>query len=180
MSADSIRRWPHYLGGGLFVLLECWTLGALLGATLWPKFGARLDGGLTEPELILLGVKYFGGLGLYLGAQIAVIRAFSSVGRSVQAAAWCSRFFNFHFTVLGICALGALLGAVVFPLAGSFGGSLKTRDELVVLGARTGGFFFLVWAPGFALVREFIRAARRRSARALREKEDLSSDSKAN
>ena len=69
---------------------------------------------------------------------------------------------GFLLTVLGLCALGALLGALVFPLVGPVDGTLKTREELVVLGARTGGFFFMVWAPGLALVREFWRAGRER------------------
>jgi hypothetical protein len=30
--------------------------------------------------------------------------------------------------------------------------------ELVTLGIKSGGFYFLVWAPGAALVREFWRA----------------------
>ena len=73
---------------------------------------------------------------------------------------WAARVGGFFFTVLGLCALGALLGAIFFPLVGSLGGAPKTREELVVLGARTGGFFFMVWAPGAALVREFWRAGR--------------------
>lgn len=75
---------------------------------------------------------------------------------------WGVRLAGFLFTVLGMCALGALLGAVIFPLVGPLGGAYKTRDELVVIGARTGGFFFLVWAPGIALVRQFMRAAKNR------------------
>ena len=72
---------------------------------------------------------------------------------------WAALAGGFLFTVLGLCALGALLGAIVFPVVGTLGGAHKTRDELIVLGARTGGFFFLVWAPGAALVRMFMRAA---------------------
>lgn len=73
--------------------------------------------------------------------------------------AWAIRIAGFFFTVLGICVLGALLGALIFPVAGTLGGSHKTRPELIVLGVKTGGFFFLVWAPGFALVRLVMRAA---------------------
>lgn len=75
---------------------------------------------------------------------------------------WACRAGGFSLTVLGVCALGALLGAVVFPIAGGLGGSMKTRDELILVGARTGGFFFMVWAPGVALVREFVRAGKKR------------------
>jgi hypothetical protein len=74
---------------------------------------------------------------------------------------WSRRVAGFFLTVLGFCALGALLGAIAFPLAGSLGGSMKSRDELVVIGVKTGGFFFMVWAPGVALVREFFRAGRK-------------------
>lgn len=75
---------------------------------------------------------------------------------------WARRVGGFFITVLGICALGALLGSVVFPIAGGLGGSAKTRDELIVAGAKLGGFFFMVWAPGVALVREFVRAGKKR------------------
>lgn len=75
---------------------------------------------------------------------------------------WSRRAGGFFLTILGVCALGALLGAIAFPIAGGLGGSMKTRDELIVIGAKTGGFFFMVWAPGIALVREFVRAGRKR------------------
>ncbi len=74
---------------------------------------------------------------------------------------WARRVGGFFLTVLGLCALGSLLGAVAFPLVGGLGGSTKTREELIVAGARTGGFFFMVWAPGVALVREFVRAGKK-------------------
>jgi len=168
--------WPkhRYLGSGLFILFESWALGALLGAILWPALGGRLSGDKTEAELILTGVRYFGGLGLYVGAPITVIRIFKLLRKADQAAVWRSRFLGFHFVILEICALGALLGALVFPLAGSLGESLKTRDELVLIGARTGGFYFLVWAPGVALVRGFMRAGQARATRDRLEKHPLS------
>lgn len=75
---------------------------------------------------------------------------------------WARRTGGFFITALGICALGALLGAVAFQLVGGLGGAMKTRDELIVAGAKTGGFFFMVWAPGIALVREFFRAGKKR------------------
>jgi hypothetical protein len=79
-----------------------------------------------------------------------------------RARFWLHRVAGFFLTVLGLCALGGLLGALVFPLAGHFGGSRKPYEELVVIGAKSGGFIFMVWAPGAALVREFIRGARAR------------------
>lgn len=78
---------------------------------------------------------------------------------SEQAKVWAERVGVFFFTVLEICALGALLGAVLFPLFGRLGGAHKTTAELIVFGAKTGGFYFMVWAPGVALVRVFMRAA---------------------
>lgn len=79
-----------------------------------------------------------------------------------RAKFWLQRIGGFFFTILGLCALGGLLGALVFPLAGHLGGSQKTHAELVVKGAKSGGFIFMVWAPGAALVREFIRGAKAR------------------
>ena len=76
------------------------------------------------------------------------------------AQTWAVRVARFFLSVLALCAIGAALGAVVFPIAGGLGGSHKSSRDLVLLGARTGGFFFLVWAPGLALVREFVLAAR--------------------
>ena len=73
---------------------------------------------------------------------------------------WLLRTAGFLLTVLGLCALGGLLGALVFPIAGRFGGSRKTYEELVVIGAKSGAFIFMVWAPGAALVREFMRGAK--------------------
>lgn len=75
---------------------------------------------------------------------------------------WLHRTGGFFLTVLGLCALGGLLGAVIFPLAGSWAGSTKTHAELVVIGAKSGSFIFMVWAPGAALVREFMRGAKAR------------------
>ncbi|MCU0792937.1 MAG: hypothetical protein MUE42_08835 [Opitutaceae bacterium] len=80
--------------------------------------------------------------------------------KSMRLKRWALHVAGFAITVLGLCALGALLGAIAFPLVGELGGAPKTRDELIVLGTRTGGFFFMVWAPGAALVREFWRAGR--------------------
>ncbi len=48
--------------------------------------------------------------------------------------------------------------------SGRLGGAHKTTAELIVFGAKTGGFYFMVWAPGAALVREFWRAGRARGS----------------
>jgi len=148
---------------GAFVLLESWAICALLGALVFARAGSLHREPLAEAEAVLSGIRWLGGLGLYLGAQIALVRVLRHTGKSEAARAWSARCVGFHFVVLQICALGALLGAIVFPLAGGLGGTHKTRDELIVLGVRTGGFFFMVWAPGVALVRMFIRAAAARN-----------------
>jgi hypothetical protein len=75
---------------------------------------------------------------------------------------WAARVGGFFLTVLELCALGALLGAIVFPIVGRLGGSHKTHAELLVVGVKSGAFIFMVWAPGAALVREFIRGAKAR------------------
>jgi hypothetical protein len=81
---------------------------------------------------------------------------------TTRAKLWAGRVGGFFFTVLEIVALGALLGAIVFPIVGKLSGAHKTTAELVIFGARTLGFYFFVWAPGIALVREFMRAAKAR------------------
>lgn len=59
---------------------------------------------------------------------------------------------HFLVWVLGIIALGAILGSLIFPLVGILAGFEKTPGELALNGARTLGFYFMVWAPGIALV----------------------------
>lgn len=54
--------------------------------------------------------------------------------------------------ITGITALGAAIGAVVFPLWGLVFGLERGAGELAVAGMRTLGFYFLIWAPGIALV----------------------------
>ena len=85
---------------------------------------------------------------------------------SERARFWLQRTAGFFLTILGLCALGGLLGALLFPLAGHLGGSRTTHAELVVAGVKSGAFIFMVWAPGAALVREFMRGAKARRAAA--------------
>lgn len=65
----------------------------------------------------------------------------------------------------GIIAMGAALGAIVFPAVGLIFDTGKTAKELVVTGSRTLGFFFMVWAPGIALVLTVKRAYEQRRQR---------------
>jgi hypothetical protein len=71
-----------------------------------------------------------------------------------------SLYFLFWMTV--IVAAGALLGAVLFPLAGLFFSTGRTPWQLVQAGGRIGGFYFGIWAPGTAVVLCVMRAYRRR------------------
>ena len=79
-----------------------------------------------------------------------------------RARFWAARVAGFFLTVLGLCALGGLLGGIVFPLAGRLAGAHSSREEMIVAGVKSGAFIFMVWAPGVALVREFIRGAKAR------------------
>ena len=83
---------------------------------------------------------------------------------NTSASLWARRVGGFFFVVLELCALGGLLGALAFLAVGKLAGSHKGAAELIVNGAKAGSFFFLVWAPGFALVRMFMRAAREKQA----------------
>lgn len=83
--------------------------------------------------------------------------------KTIHLRFWARRVAGFFVTVIGLCALGGLLGALVFPVAGSLGGSQLTRAELILSGAKSGAFIFMVWSPGAALVREFVRGARERA-----------------
>lgn len=53
---------------------------------------------------------------------------------------------------LGMVALGALLGSLLFPLIGSLLGMKLTVSEMIVNGARDGGFYFFMWGFGLAIV----------------------------
>ena len=66
------------------------------------------------------------------------------------------------FWVAVMVTAGALFGAVVFLLAGLFFHTGFTPWQLVQNGMRIGGFYFLLWAPGTAVVLCVMRAYRRR------------------
>jgi len=58
----------------------------------------------------------------------------------------------FLVVTLGITAPGAVFGAFVFMLFGLLTGAKFTMVELARNGAQTFGFYFLLWAPGIAIV----------------------------
>ena len=83
-----------------------------------------------------------------------------------RARFWLQRTGGFFLTILGLCALGGLLGALLFPLAGRLGGSRKNHDEILVAGVKSRALIIMVWAPGAALVRDFMGGATARRATA--------------
>lgn len=151
------------LGVYLALLVACWLVGAALGAWLLAPHLARGEPRSVE-ELADLGRRYGGGLGLYLGAQAAAVWTLRLSGLAEAARRWRGRFWGFHFIVLQMCAIGGLLGGLAFLGAGTLIDSRKSAAELVVLGVKSGAFYFLVWGPGFALVRMFIRGAKQNPA----------------
>ena len=60
--------------------------------------------------------------------------------------------------VLGICSAGALVGAVLYPVAGTLLGMDLPPARMLVNGLKDGGFYALIWAPGLALVICIMRA----------------------
>ena len=68
----------------------------------------------------------------------------------------------FLLVTTAIVAVGAVLGAVTFPLAGLIFDTGFTGAELARNGIRTLGFYFFIWAPGIAGVLCVMRAFRRR------------------
>jgi hypothetical protein len=54
--------------------------------------------------------------------------------------------------LVGVIGVGAVLGAIAFPVVGVMADTGRTTGQLVFAGVRTLGFFGLVWAPGIALV----------------------------
>ena len=67
---------------------------------------------------------------------------------------WSLFKWGTHFLVYtaGFIALGALLGALLFPLAGLLLGMDLTISQMIVNGARDGGFYFCMWGPGLAFL----------------------------
>ncbi len=63
-----------------------------------------------------------------------------------------------------ITAVGAILGAALWPLVGIWTGTQQPLWELALAGLRTLGFYFFIWAPGTGIVVATIRERRRRTA----------------
>ncbi len=71
-----------------------------------------------------------------------------------------SLYFLFWVALIGTA--GAVLGATLFPLAGWLFHLGRPAGRLALEGASMAGFFFLIWAPGTAIVLCVMRAYRRR------------------
>ncbi len=72
--------------------------------------------------------------------------------------------WGFYFTLwlLGVIALGAGVGAVIFPLVGKMIGSEKTLSGLMIYGVKFMAFYFMIWAPAIAIVATVARQYRLR------------------
>jgi len=77
------------------------------------------------------------------GGGLTFCDAFIRSGRVV--AVW-------HLRVLLIVSAGALIGAILFPLAGVLLGMDYTLAEMALNGIKDGGFYGLIWAPGAAFI----------------------------
>lgn len=76
----------------------------------------------------------------------------------------------FLLWLLGVSALGAVIGAVIFGISGALFSEDRTAASLAIEGARRIGFIFSIWAPAIALVATVMRAhARRQRSTAERE-----------
>jgi hypothetical protein len=62
---------------------------------------------------------------------------------------WVARW---ALLTIGICLSGALMGALLFPLAGYLIGMELGTREMIRNGIFDGGFFALIWAPGISFV----------------------------
>jgi len=59
--------------------------------------------------------------------------------------------------VAGMCLQGALVGAILFPLAGSLLGMEMSLTEMAHNGIKEGAFLAFIWAPGTATMACFMR-----------------------
>jgi hypothetical protein len=60
-----------------------------------------------------------------------------------------------------LIAMGALIGLLAFVVVGTLAGMDYTLAEMAASGARNGGFFMVMWAPGIAMVICMLQARRR-------------------
>lgn len=78
------------------------------------------------------------------------------------AAYWMSLFLSY---TLSIILVGAIVGAILYPLVGSL---LRFNYSLMFMtqkGMADLSFFALVWAPGGAIVLCFIKAHRKKESK---------------
>lgn len=68
----------------------------------------------------------------------------------------------FFLWIAGITAAGAVLGALIFVVAGIWFSELSSAS-LAIEGGRRMGFIFSIWAPAIATAATIMRAYRRRT-----------------
>ena len=69
------------------------------------------------------------------------------------------RWFSLWLLIVaGMCLQGALVGGVLFPLAGSLLGMDLGLREMVLNGIKDGAFLALIWAPGTGIIVCFMRS----------------------
>jgi hypothetical protein len=68
----------------------------------------------------------------------------------------------FLLWTIGLIAVGTVAGTLLFPLVGTLIGAQFTLGELAINGAKMLGFYFMLWAPGLALVMTIKRAYEQR------------------
>ena len=73
-------------------------------------------------------------------------------------------FLYFLLWVAGVSAVGAVVGAVTFPLLGAAFEWKFSASELAMNGARNIGFLFFVWAVPIAAIACVVRRYTRKSA----------------
>lgn len=63
-----------------------------------------------------------------------------------------------HFLLLCFISGGALTGALLFLVVGTLAGMDYSATEMLISGAKNGGFYLLIWSPGIAMILCFMKA----------------------
>jgi hypothetical protein len=117
-------------------------------------------GGDGRGVAVLRGIGiYCACVGLLHAAAVGYAMCFSAVrGRvALSGYRWIA---TWHLMVAGIVAMGGLVGALLFPLIGSFARMDYTVVAMLRRGLLDGAFYALIWAPGISFVWCAVRARR--------------------
>ncbi|MDX2187380.1 MAG: dihydrofolate reductase family protein [Opitutaceae bacterium] len=82
-----------------------------------------------------------------------------------QRVSFWSHVACFLAWVFGLIAIGGLAGAILFPLFGPFFGAELPGPKLMLAGLKFGSFYFMIWAPGVAIVATVMRAYKKAGPR---------------